>query len=265
MFYQQSFLEVSGLTACCSAIDTKHRRSLACRLHETCGLYRVVARWSQRWRQDTPVKSDEKPIANPVIVLREEFDDWAILFDPDSSRGFGLSPTGVYLWKLMDGEHTADDLLKEIRSYADEVPEEALEQLGLFIDELAAEGLAGCGRAGLGLSARVKRPESFPSPTSGRTREPKNFKYEPPKLIDLAGRRQEAYGDNCSPGSMATNNCYPSGSQASGICFPGVSANYCYANGTAPHQTNCLSGSSTNAECNYGSAASGYCDTGNVH
>ena len=27
---------------------------------------------------------EDKPIANPLIVLREEFDDWAILFDPDS-------------------------------------------------------------------------------------------------------------------------------------------------------------------------------------
>jgi hypothetical protein len=26
----------------------------------------------------------KNPIANPLIVLREEFDDWAILFDPDT-------------------------------------------------------------------------------------------------------------------------------------------------------------------------------------
>ena len=33
----------------------------------------------------------EKPIANPLIVLREEFDDWAILFDPDTGDAFGLN------------------------------------------------------------------------------------------------------------------------------------------------------------------------------
>jgi hypothetical protein len=26
----------------------------------------------------------EKPKANPEIVLREEFDDWALLFNPDT-------------------------------------------------------------------------------------------------------------------------------------------------------------------------------------
>ena len=60
------------------------------------------------------MKNDEKPLADPYVVLREEFDDWAILFNCDTGRGFGLSPTGVYVWKLLDGEHTTDDLLKEI-------------------------------------------------------------------------------------------------------------------------------------------------------
>ncbi len=66
------------------------------------------------------VKNSEKPIANPSVVLREEFDDWAVLFDPDTGRGFGLNPTGVYLWKLLDGGHPTDALPKKIRTYADE-------------------------------------------------------------------------------------------------------------------------------------------------
>jgi hypothetical protein len=44
------------------------------------------------------------PVANPLIVLREEFDDWAILFDPDTGNAFGLNPTGVFIWKLLDGK-----------------------------------------------------------------------------------------------------------------------------------------------------------------
>ncbi|HME42134.1 MAG TPA: SynChlorMet cassette protein ScmD [Syntrophorhabdales bacterium] len=210
----------------------------------------------------TAVNDADRPVRNPHVVLREEFDDWAVLFDPDTGRGFGLSPTGVYVWKLLNGEHTTDDLLKELRSYADDVPKEALEHVGAFIDELAAEGLAGFGSTGSGLPASVKRPESFPSPPSGRVCELKSFKYEPPKLIDLSGGRHEAYGDSCSPGSFASNNCYPTGNSAGGICFPGTSASYCYANGTAPGHANCLSGGSTIAECNYGTGASGYCDTG---
>jgi hypothetical protein len=56
------------------------------------------------------MKNGEKPIANPFVLLREEFDDWAILFDLNSGHGFGLSPIGVYVWKFLDGEHSVDAL-----------------------------------------------------------------------------------------------------------------------------------------------------------
>jgi SynChlorMet cassette protein ScmD len=62
----------------------------------------------------------ERPIANPYIMLREEFDDWAILFNPDTGRGFGLNPTGVYIWKLLDGEHSVDDMREALRRDADD-------------------------------------------------------------------------------------------------------------------------------------------------
>ena len=64
------------------------------------------------------MKNGEKPLANLFVILREEFDDWAILFNPDARpgfAGFGLNPTGVYLWKLLDGEHAIDALLEELR------------------------------------------------------------------------------------------------------------------------------------------------------
>jgi SynChlorMet cassette protein ScmD len=62
------------------------------------------------------MKNNKTPIANPHVVLREEFDDWAILFDPDSGRGFGLSPTGAYVWKLLDGKHTSTRYLRRSAS-----------------------------------------------------------------------------------------------------------------------------------------------------
>ena len=58
------------------------------------------------------MKNGGKPIGNPVVMLRKEFDDRAILFDSDTSHGFGLNPTGVHPWKLLDGEHPIDDMLE---------------------------------------------------------------------------------------------------------------------------------------------------------
>jgi hypothetical protein len=50
---------------------------------------------------------NDKPVANPLIVLHEEFDDWAILLDPDRGNAFGLNPTGIFVWKLL-GESPLD-------------------------------------------------------------------------------------------------------------------------------------------------------------
>jgi len=66
----------------------------------------------------------DNPVANPLIVLREEFDDWAILFDPDTGNAFGLNPTAVYVWKLLNGQNSKDDIVKKLRDAADGVPED---------------------------------------------------------------------------------------------------------------------------------------------
>ena len=42
-------------------------------------------------------------IANPLMVLREEFDDWALLFDPDTSHSYGLNQVSVFIYKRLDG------------------------------------------------------------------------------------------------------------------------------------------------------------------
>jgi SynChlorMet cassette protein ScmD len=87
--------------------------------------------------------NENKPIANPLVVLREEFDDWAILFDPDTGNAFGLNPVGVFTWKLLDGNHTVEDIQKELRANAEDVPEEARDHLKEFVDDLVGQGLAG--------------------------------------------------------------------------------------------------------------------------
>jgi len=83
------------------------------------------------------------PVANPLIVLREEFDDWAILFDPDTGNAFGLNPTGVFIWKLLDGKHDTDAIVNRIREEADDVPEDAGEHARQFIASLEQQGLVG--------------------------------------------------------------------------------------------------------------------------
>jgi SynChlorMet cassette protein ScmD len=83
------------------------------------------------------------PIANPLIVLREEFDDWAILFNPDSGDAHGLNPIGVFVWKLLDGKHTINDIIEEVKSSCEEVSLDVNKDVNEFIEELTSKGLIG--------------------------------------------------------------------------------------------------------------------------
>jgi SynChlorMet cassette protein ScmD len=86
---------------------------------------------------------NDKPVANPSVVLREEFDDWAVLFDPDTGNAFGLSPVGVFVWKLLDGSHSEKDVLRNLRESYEDVPEQVEAHIKDFIQNLVERGVAG--------------------------------------------------------------------------------------------------------------------------
>jgi SynChlorMet cassette protein ScmD len=89
------------------------------------------------------ISPQAKPIANPKMVLREEFDDWAILFDPDTADTYGLNPVCVFIWKRLDGRRTIDEILAELRQACRNVPPEADQHLEAFVADLLSKGLAG--------------------------------------------------------------------------------------------------------------------------
>jgi SynChlorMet cassette protein ScmD len=85
----------------------------------------------------------KKPIANPVVVLREEFDDWAILFNPDTADAVGTNPVGVAVWKLMDGKHGIEEIIAEIKDQFADVPDAAAKDVLAFIKDLTQRGFVG--------------------------------------------------------------------------------------------------------------------------
>ncbi len=84
-----------------------------------------------------------RPIANPSIILREEFDDCGVLFDPDTADAYALNPIGVFCWKRLDGEHGSLEIVAELSEVCDDVPPEAEQDIEAFCQELAAKGLVG--------------------------------------------------------------------------------------------------------------------------
>ena len=89
------------------------------------------------------MKPTDRPIANPIVVLREEFDDWAVLFNPDTADAVGINPVGVAVWKRMDGKRSLEDIVLKIRDSFEDTPDAAFEEITAFVNRLAENGFVG--------------------------------------------------------------------------------------------------------------------------
>jgi len=85
----------------------------------------------------------EKLKANPAVIIRDDFDDFAVLFDPDSSNAFGLNPVGEIIWKLMKDEITTDNIIKKLNDECCNVSDDVVSEVNEFIDNLLKNGLIG--------------------------------------------------------------------------------------------------------------------------
>jgi SynChlorMet cassette protein ScmD len=84
------------------------------------------------------------PVVNPMVVYREEFDDWAVLFDPDSNETYGLDPVSSYIWKKLDGKHSLEEILSELDKECEGgIPEDAPKHIEEFIADMKNRGLIG--------------------------------------------------------------------------------------------------------------------------
>jgi len=118
---------------------------------------------------DNKIMPESKKLtANPLVVLREEFDDWAVLFDPDTGNAYGLDPVGVFIWKRLDGSYTIENILKELRQNCEDVPQEAEGHLQNFTQSLVEQGLAGY-ETQKTLGGREEASKTKKTPKRGKT------------------------------------------------------------------------------------------------
>lgn len=82
------------------------------------------------------MKHTDKPIVHPDAVLREEFDDWAVLFHPLTGEAVGVGPVGVAIWKLLDGQRTLAEVAAEIQAQCEDAPDTVLEDSVAFVGDL---------------------------------------------------------------------------------------------------------------------------------
>ncbi len=82
-------------------------------------------------------------IANPDVVLREEMDNWAVLFDAASGQVVGINPVGVVIWKHLDGKHSITDIARCIREAFSDTPDDIEDEIVQFFDKLSERGFVG--------------------------------------------------------------------------------------------------------------------------
>ena len=87
--------------------------------------------------------TNKKPIANSLVVFREEFDDWAVLFNPETAAAVGINPIGVAIWKSLDGHSDVEDIAYTIRDRFSAVPKNVHQEVTQFVTTLYEHGFVG--------------------------------------------------------------------------------------------------------------------------
>ncbi|MGC9985205.1 MAG: PqqD family protein [Polyangia bacterium] len=83
------------------------------------------------------------PIANPEIAVDQE-DDGALLFHPESGEVQILNTTGAFLFGLLDGSHSREDLVECLMHQYDIGNREAAEKdVDEFLTALKGKSLVG--------------------------------------------------------------------------------------------------------------------------
>ena len=83
-------------------------------------------------------------LRNPDVILREEDEDGALLFNPDTNQVRVLNATAVFLWHLGDGSKGIPDMVAALKTQFEGVPEkEAEDHVKSFMDDMTANGFIG--------------------------------------------------------------------------------------------------------------------------
>ena len=84
----------------------------------------------------------KKPIANPMVIFREESNGSAILLDTDSDKTYALNPVSAFIWNMLNGSNTKEIIVARLRQECEGgIPGNADKELDSFIQDLELNGL----------------------------------------------------------------------------------------------------------------------------
>jgi hypothetical protein len=87
---------------------------------------------------------DLQYIQNPDVVLREEGEEGAILFNTDTDQLVLVNPVGLFIWKLCNGRRSLDEIAAYVRNAFEDVPEGGVvDHVKEFITGMMESGFVG--------------------------------------------------------------------------------------------------------------------------
>lgn len=66
----------------------------------------------------------DRPRFRPDVVFRPLGPEW-VLYDPESRKVHVLNATAALVWRLCDGEHRTEDMVRTLRETVEPSPDEA--------------------------------------------------------------------------------------------------------------------------------------------
>ncbi|CAG0946989.1 hypothetical protein ANRL1_03525 [Anaerolineae bacterium] len=94
------------------------------------------------WKGKT--MSDTFYMRNPDVNLREEDEDGALLFNPDSDRVQLLNSTGLHIWKFCAEKHTLDEIVAALKENFEDIPADAVAaDVEEFVNQMVDSGFIG--------------------------------------------------------------------------------------------------------------------------
>lgn len=83
-------------------------------------------------------------IQNPDVIVKEEDDDGALVFSPDTERILVFNPTAFFIWKQCDGNRSIKDIVQTVADHFENVPHDEMEkQITTYVTEMVSAGFIG--------------------------------------------------------------------------------------------------------------------------
>ena len=80
-------------------------------------------------------------IVNPAVIIRDDFEGFGIIYNPETDRSYNINLTGVEILKHLQNGIPLSELVEKIKENFSEVPEDISERIDRFVLALIDKGL----------------------------------------------------------------------------------------------------------------------------